>query len=88
MLIGCYNKSVILTYLGVITSLFGMLATKNINIQMICLVIAGICDMFDGTIARMCKRTNTEKKFGVQIWYISSSNIYEHSWSKLVELNN
>lgn len=67
LFIGCYNKSVILTYIGVITSVYGMLTTKNINIQMTCLIVAGICDMFDGTIARMCKRIDIEKKFGVQI---------------------
>lgn len=67
LFIGCYNKSIILTYVGVLTSLYGIVATKNIDIQMICLVVAGICDMFDGTIARMCKRTDIEKKFGIQI---------------------
>lgn len=67
MFIGCYNKSVILTYIGVLVSLYGLLATDEINIQMICLILAGICDLFDGVIARKCKRTDTEKKFGVQI---------------------
>ena len=66
--IGCYNKSVILTYVGVILSFFGMLkANTNINLSYNLLILAGICDLFDGAIARKCKRTDIEKEFGVQI---------------------
>jgi CDP-diacylglycerol--serine O-phosphatidyltransferase len=32
-----------------------------------CLMIAGLCDMFDGKIASTRKRTKQEKRFGVQI---------------------
>ena len=35
--------------------------------SLVCLVLAGICDMFDGKVARMCKRTQEEKEFGIQI---------------------
>ena len=31
------------------------------------MIVAGICDLFDGKIARMMKRTPEEKSFGVQI---------------------
>ena len=34
---------------------------------MSCLIIAGICDLFDGVVARTCKRTESEKEFGVQL---------------------
>lgn len=65
--IGCYNKSVILTYFGVFFSLLGI-ATSNLHeIPVIFLVVAGICDLFDGSVARKCKRTEQEKAFGVQI---------------------
>lgn len=69
MFIGKYNKSVILTYVGVAISIFGMVLAlnKNINYAMLCLIVAGICDLFDGQIARMIKRTEEEKSFGVQI---------------------
>lgn len=34
----------------------------------ICLILSGCCDMFDGTVARSCThRTETEKQYGVQI---------------------
>lgn len=76
MFIGCYNKSVILTYVGVVFSVVGMLYLSNVvqlenarrfDLSMICLIIAGICDLFDGFIARRCKRNDLEKRFGIQI---------------------
>lgn len=67
MFIGCYNKSVILTYIGVAVAIFPF-SIKNIKVSIICLIIAGLCDLFDGPIARKCKnRTDTEKAFGIQI---------------------
>ena len=69
-MIGKWNKSVILTYIGMGISILGIYLIINgysIKYAQICLMIAGICDLFDGTIARMCKRTKEEKEFGVQI---------------------
>ena len=67
LFLGCYNKSVILTYLGVSISLLGMINIEHRGISVICLVTAGICDLFDGVVARKSKRTDTERAFGVQI---------------------
>lgn len=69
MFIGYYNKSVILTYLGVCFSIFGMnLAfSGEILYAFLCLLAAGICDIFDGPIARKCKRNRKEKMFGIEI---------------------
>ncbi|MEG0826545.1 MAG: CDP-alcohol phosphatidyltransferase family protein [Bacilli bacterium] len=69
MFIGKYNKSVIITYVGVLTALIGMnfAIHNNITQAMMCLAIAGICDLFDGKVARMCKRTKEEISFGIQI---------------------
>ena len=69
-MIGKWNKSVILTYIGLTISVLGiMLAIFDINLKyvMICLIVAGICDLFDGTVARRCKRTKEEKKFGIEL---------------------
>ena len=33
----------------------------------ILLIVSGICDMFDGSVARKCKRTDVEKEFGIQL---------------------
>ena len=71
-----FNKSVLITYLGVIFGIIGMyfafskVAFEDIpylRYSLICLVLAGICDMFDGKVARMCKRDKAEKEFGIQI---------------------
>ena len=69
MIIGYYSKSVFITYLGVISGTIGMFLAFNhkITYALICLVISGICDGFDGKVARKCKRSNEEKSFGIQI---------------------
>lgn len=67
VIIGYYNKSVILTFVGILISIVGMLNAANTDIALTCLILAGICDLFDGVIARKCKRTEKEKEFGVQI---------------------
>ena len=71
IIIGKWNKSVILTYIGLLISIFGIYTCfyigNSINIAMSCLIIAGICDLFDGMIARKCKRNEEEKNFGIQL---------------------
>lgn len=69
MFIGKYNKSVILTYIGLALAVTGIFLSTNVKIKeaTICLLLAGTCDLFDGKVARMCKRTKEEKEFGVQI---------------------
>ena len=67
VIIGYYNKSFILTFVGILISIVGMLNAANTDIALTCLILAGICDLFDGVIARKCKRTEKEKEFGVQI---------------------
>ena len=71
-----FNKSVIITYLGVIFGIisiyfaFSKMAFADIPYlrhSLIFLILAGICDMFDGKVARMCKRNKEEKEFGIQI---------------------
>lgn len=67
-LIGCYNRTVILTYIGIVIAFLGLVNIKNIKVALICLALAGICDLFDGPIARLSKnRTYTEKEFGKQV---------------------
>ena len=35
--------------------------------SLVFLILAGICDMFDGKVARMCKRDKEEKMFGIEL---------------------
>lgn len=67
--VGYYNPSVILTYIGVICGFVSMyLSTKyEFRYAIFFLMLAGLCDMFDGAVARMVKRNESEKKFGIQL---------------------
>ncbi len=70
MIIGKWNKSVIITYIGIGFAVLGMvlaLSGKEIRYTLCCLIVSGVCDLFDGTYARHCKRTEEEKEFGIQI---------------------
>jgi CDP-diacylglycerol---serine O-phosphatidyltransferase len=68
-MIGFYNFSVVLTYIGLAFSIYGMTQALNDNhkIAFVCLMMSGLCDMFDGKIARAMDRTEDEKRFGIQI---------------------
>ncbi len=69
-MIGFYNYTVILTYIGLLSSVFGITQTfeHHYSVAFLCLVISGICDLFDGKVARSKKdRTDHEKVFGIQI---------------------
>jgi CDP-diacylglycerol--serine O-phosphatidyltransferase len=68
--IGFYDYTVILTYMSLISAVTGMvLAGKGrFTAAVLCLILCGICDAFDGTVARSKKnRTEDEKAFGIQI---------------------
>ena len=70
MIIGKWNKSVILTYIGLCFGILGMFfafVSENILYAFSCLLVAGVCDLFDGVIARKCKRTKEEKLFGIEL---------------------
>ncbi|MBO5571873.1 MAG: CDP-alcohol phosphatidyltransferase family protein [Ruminococcus sp.] len=74
-MIGYYNYTVILTYISLVSSVIGMFLAVGFGgnapqpaYAIICLMVSGLCDMFDGKIARTKKdRTESEKKFGIQI---------------------
>ncbi|MBQ7186562.1 MAG: CDP-alcohol phosphatidyltransferase family protein [Ruminococcus sp.] len=69
-MIGFYNYTVILTYLSLCSAVFGITQVfeGKESIAFLCLVISGICDLFDGKVARHKKdRTDQEKIFGIQI---------------------
>ncbi len=69
MMIGYYNPSVILTYVGLAAAVIGMSFALEGNIQVagMLIMVSSVCDMFDGGIARLVKRNEEEKRFGIQI---------------------
>ena len=69
-MIGYYSYTVILTYLSLVFAMAGIHLSFNGMYQwaFICLMMCGICDTFDGMVARSKKnRTEEEKRFGIQI---------------------
>jgi len=69
-MIGFYDYTVVLTYASLMFSMFGI--TQAIDgryrTAIICLALSGLCDMFDGKVARTKKdRSDDQKLFGVQI---------------------
>ncbi len=69
-MLGFYNYTVILTYMGFISGAVGisLAFTGNPTYATICLLLAGLFDMFDGKVASTKKdRSEDEKKFGIQI---------------------
>ncbi len=67
--LGYYDYTVILTYCGMLFAFAGILRVIRGNYweAVFCLMFAGVCDMFDGTVAATKDRTEMEKRFGIQI---------------------
>jgi CDP-diacylglycerol--serine O-phosphatidyltransferase len=67
--VGFYNPSVILTYFGVLSAFLSIYLgfIGKFQWSIFCLMLAGCCDMFDGTVARMVKRSEPARKFGIQL---------------------
>lgn len=68
--IGVYDYTVILTYLSLLSAVVGMVQSieGRFTAAVICLMLSGVCDAFDGTVARTKKdRTEDEKAFGIQL---------------------
>ena len=71
-MIGYYDYTVVLTYLSMLSATSGiMLCLNDIGhpyLGMFFLMLCGLCDAFDGKVARTKKnRTDQMKQFGIQI---------------------
>lgn len=68
-LVGFYNYTVVLTYFGMLMGFIGITLVLDGRVQeaLLCLLLSGVCDMFDGAIAATKERTRHEKSFGIQI---------------------
>lgn len=68
-IIGFYGYWVWLTYLSVAAAITGIsfALSGRPGTAVICLIASGVCDMFDGSVARTAKRTDMEKGYGIQI---------------------
>ena len=69
-MLGYYDYTVVLTYVSLVISIVGITNAiqGNFRIAILCLAVSGLCDRFDGKIARTKKnRTEEEEQFGIQI---------------------
>ncbi len=69
-MIGFYDYTVWLTYLGFFSGICGIISAFNGHsfLAIFFLMFSGLCDMFDGKVARTKeKRSKDEKIFGAQI---------------------
>ena len=74
-MLGVYNYTVILTYIGMLSGFSGILCAFEGNVvwAIVCLMISGVCDMFDGKVASTKQeRSRSEKRFGIQIDSLSA----------------
>ncbi|MCQ2447015.1 MAG: CDP-alcohol phosphatidyltransferase family protein, partial [Clostridia bacterium] len=69
-MIGFYDYTLVLTLLSLVSSVFGMTQAIDgrFKISILCLAFSGLCDAFDGEVARTTRnRTDDERSFGVQL---------------------
>ena len=69
-MIGIYDYTVVLTYISFASAAAGIFCASTMHLRwsIFFLALSGLCDMFDGKIARTKKnRTDDEKSFGIQI---------------------
>ncbi len=71
-MIGYYDYSMFLTYLSAVSAVVGAALTLSggghPHLGTAALLLCGLCDAFDGKVARMkSNRTELEKRFGIQV---------------------
>ncbi|MFL2101452.1 CDP-alcohol phosphatidyltransferase family protein [Desemzia sp. FAM 23989] len=69
MFIGEYGKFVYLTYFGTAVSLIAIqfIIQGEMIWAMSCFIVSGLCDLFDGMVARSFDRTKAQEQFGIEI---------------------
>ena len=61
-MIGFYDYTVVVTYISLVSSILGMFCAIDgrLTLAVSCLAFSGLCDMFDGKIARTKKNRTDE----------------------------
>lgn len=69
MFIGVYNIPNAITLLGLTLSLLSCFLSYNnkLELAIICFMYSGLCDMFDGMVARRMSLNDEAKLFGIQL---------------------
>lgn len=68
-IIGFFRKCDLLTMTGTTIAFLGMFSAFKAHFQIaaLCLLLCGVCDAFDGTLARKYKYSKSEQEYGVQL---------------------
>lgn len=68
-MVGFYNYTVIATYAGLCSAVcgIGFVLKGELFLGLVCLILAGLFDTFDGRIARTRNSTKDEHSFGIQL---------------------
>ena len=69
LFIGVWNLANCVTWLGIAAAVVAMYFALlgDGRIAMLVFLVSGLCDLFDGRVARMFERTDVEKAFGIQL---------------------
>ena len=69
LFVGFWNRSVILTYLELLAAVLGIALSADGRVwsAVALLLFCGLCDAFDGKIARATPRSEDARVFGIQI---------------------
>ena len=68
-MVGYYNYTVLATYAGLASAVcgIGFVLKGELFAALVCLILAGLFDTFDGRIARTRQSTKDEHSFGIQL---------------------
>jgi len=68
-IVGYHGYWVVLTYMALVAAVVGMCFALNGSLRyaLICLMVSGVCDAFDGSVASLKERTAREKSYGIQL---------------------
>ena len=67
-MLGVYNYTVVLTYIGMLMGFTGTslaMSGRTCHNALLCLMVAGFCDMFDGRISTYLLRCGPCRKSGL-----------------------
>ena len=74
-MIGFYDYTVILTYLSLLSAVtgIGLAVAHHPLLAILCLMFSGLCDMFDGRVARTKKNRTAEQASAFRLTLCATS---------------
>lgn len=84
-MIGFYDYTVVVTYISLVSSILGMFCAIDgrLTLAVSCLAFSGLCDMFDGKIART-KKNRTDFR-SILFVTLSVLGFFQSFWATNLE---